>query len=458
MQTLGATLTKYKVHGYKNVELGKTFNDMGPRSIFQKEFKLSGYSSPTTLTKSAQGSGSSSKQSNETPVTPSPPVSAGLPVRDPLPHFKGNNGVDYQLSPEKARPYVFHRGIPDEEELYFDNNGLLVCYAKWYSGGKTAYSNQLIDVFGQPEKPAKKLMDEISDESVFSSSPRSRLVSSYTFPTVLVSIQDEGSRTLVSVIDRKWVVELLNQNARTKRQCMKWMAKAVDHLPFNITVTKSSNPGFFTPTIYLQTSLAELNDLPGTTVKKATHIPSRGEPVFQGKPRIIAEWFDQDPDRKAAEAIARRRSESNPDVYEFSLDKPGLTAAYLQGPLEKTVVDTVYLSFRQNVLNKTVPLLGQDKESLFYGQGRHHPFNGRPFTNALEATPFWYLVIEMNVALLSEAFPPINKKVNYGHTSKTTRNELQPVKSYYSWRTEGDDEVKCWFDDTVTIETRRRRL
>ena len=140
-------------------------------------------------------------------------------------------GVLGFLSPETP-VIIRNKPIKPDEEFVFDSEKVLIMYVKGYDGGSKDYLNQLVAVFGKTDKQFITHWSKNRNEVT---------TAFYHFPKVFVKLlfvttlerSNGGSvtkveRTYVAVLNKSWVMRVLNKNIKDKRNNFKWLQKVTE--------------------------------------------------------------------------------------------------------------------------------------------------------------------------------------------------------------------------------------
>lgn len=137
-----------------------------------------------------------------------------------------------------AKPggYAFVEKPTSPHTFFFDADGRLVCYQMTYKGGPDDYLEELTQVFGKTDKrPNERSSRGSEGGSPFAADAS---IVRYTFPRTLIFVAFQTKRTLVSsteetsvtVLDRRYVEDLLSESAASRRQVIGWMATTAQRL------------------------------------------------------------------------------------------------------------------------------------------------------------------------------------------------------------------------------------
>lgn len=303
-----------------------------------------------------------------------------------------------------GQPWVFASGPKGEEEFVFDADRRLICYTRSYDGGPDDYLDQLVKVFGKTDREPREWVTT----SPTSVSKRTAL--DYTFPRVLARVvfvraARQGvlagqpvveEQTHVAVLDRAWAAGILDANARGKRKAVEWVRAVGERVKGGDVALKN---------------LPELAGADGREFE--TGVPVR--------------FFDT------------RTEEGNKDREKGRQPPPVATVekTIRPGDRERKPVVRVNFMFARYSPLATPKVYRQDEVQ----KGAVAPKTGN---NALDYTPFGNLVAELNVALVRDAFPPRDGRVEY----------VRPASGspHYEWRTGDGWAVRCGTNDAVTIE------
>jgi hypothetical protein len=302
------------------------------------------------------------------------------------------------------QPWVNVRDTKGEEAFVFDADKRLVCYTRSYRGGAEDYLDQLVALFGKTDRDPREIV--LTNPTWVTR----RALVDYTFPKVLVRVvfaraaRAEFNRpptveekTHVVVIERAWASAILNSNARGKRQAIEWVRSV------------------------------------GEKVKE-------GKVALADLPRLDGAGGRESPDaQEVVQFLDDRREEENKRRPEEPR-LPAVVAAVEKAPRfpnpDAGPVIRVHFVFERYSPLATPKVFQQDEP-------QKRVFQPITSNNALKYTPFDDLVVEMNVALVSDYFPP-----------KGEVNVVRPESGeyYYEWRTKDGWLVRCRWDDAVTIE------
>lgn len=323
-------------------------------------------------------------------------------------------------------PY-FLTSVPSGSEpdgWFFDADKRLVAYYKQYRGGPEDYLDKLLLVFGKTNKQVISEHKEYIDPFNGHASVQAFTTVDYTFPKVLVKIMfsktvSERARgvetiegTSVAVIDRDWVTNLLNDNARNKRRFIDWMLKVAESLP---------------------SAGHEIANVPLLSGAAEAYLPDR---------KVVV-WLD-DKEKKAFPSpshvpLVRSYAYCASAGQNFR-DIGGTVAGSITNP---EIATTVHARFNHYSGNATTELLKQ------YADGNDLTKNANPpggrGNNAVFLTPFHRLVTDLNSALLQEYFPPVG-------TTIATRQFSGGSQKRFEWKAKNGWKVFCYFDETVTLE------
>lgn len=136
---------------------------------------------------------------------------------------------------ETNAPHVLRNSQRGGEDFIFDADQKLVCYTKSYDGGTDDYLDKLVEVFGKTDKEIITRKIEVADN--FDNFVTNRTTVNYTFPKVLARVIFVKTArvvfkqvrteevTHVLVLDREWATDILEKNAAAKRKNLAWLKK-----------------------------------------------------------------------------------------------------------------------------------------------------------------------------------------------------------------------------------------
>lgn len=364
-----------------------------------------------------EASGEKQPLSDKTSAVPDAAVGAVFGKESSVYKETGYKGVSFvtsfdDLAKDKGlewtslgQPWAFCPTQDGAEEFVFNADKKLVCYTRSYNGGPDDYLDQFAELFGKSERKPRVF---VTTSSV---AVTRRTLFDYTFPKVLGRVvfaksarQGPGGglktiveeQTHVAVIDRAWAATILDSNAKGKREVIKWL----------VAVGQKVKNG--------EVVLKDLPKLDGAEGRE-----------FQV--RVPVQFFDT------------RREEANKNREKGRQPPPIATVekTIRFGDREKKPVIRVNFTFDRYSPLATSKVYQQDAIQ----KGAFFPKTGN---NALDYTPFGNLITELNVALMSDAFPPKEGQIDY------VRPEDGPA--YYEWRAEEGWVVRCGANDSVTIE------
>ena len=133
-------------------------------------------------------------------------------------------------------PYVYVLFDADHigrEEFIFDRKQGLISYSKLYQGGSDEFLHKLIAVFGKTDKDVKTRQQQTPNSTIITT--QIDYTFPKVLVRIIFATTQTGARTLettcVVVIDRSWVTQLLNDNAHNKRKQIPWMLEVANSLP-----------------------------------------------------------------------------------------------------------------------------------------------------------------------------------------------------------------------------------